>query len=133
MESCMASICCSSRGESFTCTGPEPPAITWLAPTPAGETADGGGHQQRRPPCRCRLGRAGRKSLGQRPSTAEASRKTREWPGQPFRPMIATYPPQAFGGTECRPRLLLGTCFPGSVPGRGLPPQPNFSYPENRL
>ena len=36
MESCSASICCSRRGESFTCTGPVLPPAACPAPTPAG-------------------------------------------------------------------------------------------------
>lgn len=42
MESCRASICWSRRGESFTCTGPEPPPAAGPAPTPAAGTNSSG-------------------------------------------------------------------------------------------
>lgn len=45
-ESCRASICWSRRGESFTCTGPEPPPAAWPAPTPAAGTKQRRQHPQ---------------------------------------------------------------------------------------
>lgn len=35
MQCCRTSICWRRRGESFTWMGPEPPPVTWSAPTPA--------------------------------------------------------------------------------------------------
>lgn len=63
MESCRASICCSRRGESFTCTGPALPPAACPAPTPAGRHAVshtvGAGHTEgsapQRVPPQCEL------------------------------------------------------------------------------
>lgn len=114
MESCRASICWRRRGESFTWTGPEPPPVTWPAPTPA----DGHEGQQRQQAPRAGAGRDGYGSAGHAdrlskgtsvcsvggssdgaiptmrhlPSRSRAEGQDASWPGQHLTPRLRSRP-----------------------------------------
>lgn len=134
MESCRASICWRRRGESFTWTGPEPPPVTWPAPTPA----DGHERQQRERPSHASVGQDCYSSTGHADRLSKGTKclqrggKQRlpvctQAPTEPSRTCGTSRPAPtekakmpAGRGTTSPPPHLLGSLAPGT-PGAHIP------------